>query len=325
MLEFQFSKEEMERVEAARIPKDTLQDRVKGFLPLFSEAHREIQNSVNKGEVPQALAILGECQTAAIELGTMIEEEKGEGHATVRVLERYCESIFQLHTRLSEPSDSAQEEKDSNEVWDEFAAFEDRLADSAEQDLKEKKEVVFVPYKTAFWETMESMWQRATEDEETEVYVIPAPYYYKDAYGREKIVEPHYEADYPEDVTITSFGDYSFEKRHPDMIIIQYPYDEYNHGLTIDPFFYGKNLKKYTEQLIYIPPLVLDEIGPEDGRARETIKYFCNTPGVVHADTVIVQSEQMRQVYVELLTEFAGEDTKQIWENKISTTGQTGL
>ena len=317
MLEYQFSKDEMERIGATRLPKITLQEKVKGFLPLFHEAHEEIQNSVNQGAIQQALALLGECQTAAIELGTMIEEERGEGHATVRVLEQYCESIFQLHTRLTEQSDLTHEEESFDEVQDELTAFEERLADSAGQDLKEKREVVFIPYKSAFWQTMESEWQRAAKDEETEVYVIPAPYYYKDAYGREKIGEPHYETNYPENVTITSYGKYDFEKRHPEMIVIQYPYDEYNHGLTVDPFFYAKNMKQYTEQLVYIPPLIMDEIGPEDERARETLKSFCNMPGVVHADKVIVQSEQMKQVYVELLTEFAGEDTRQIWENKI--------
>ena len=42
-------------------------------------------------------------------------------------------------------------------------------------------------------------------------------------------------------------------------------------------------------------------------------------PGVVYADRVIVQSEQMKKVYVQLLTEFAGENTKPIWEEKISS------
>lgn len=317
LLEYQFSKEEMKKVETARLPKETLKEKVKGFLPLFSEAHGEIQNSVKNGETPQALAILVECQTAAIELGTMIEEEKGEGHATVEILEQYCECIFRFHTRLSELLDSPRDVNHFDEVWKELKCFENQFSTSVEENLREKKEVVFIPYKTAFWGTMESMWQRATEDEETEVYVIPAPYYYKDAYGREKIGEPHYETDYPDNVTVTSLESYSFERHRPDKIIIQYPYDEYNHGLTIDPFFYGKNLKQYTEQLVYIPPLVMDEIGPEDERARETLKAFCNTPGVVHADKVLVQSEQMKQVYVELLTEFAGEDTKQIWEDKI--------
>jgi hypothetical protein len=40
-------------------------------------------------------------------------------------------------------------------------------------------------------------------------------------------------------------------------------------------------------------------------------------PGVVHSDVVIVQSENMRRLYIEKLTTAAGEDTRSIWENKV--------
>lgn len=317
LFEYRFSRQEMEEAEAARLPKETLQDRVMGFLPLFHEAHEEILDSVRKGAVDTAMGILGECQNVAIELGTMIEGEKGEGTVTVGVLEQYCETIFRLHQGLQERSQNQDTGVSSEELLRELSSFEERLEDSAGKELKEKKEVVFVPYKSSLWGAMESMWRAAVADDEYSVVVVPAPYYYKDAYGKAKSEELHYETEYPEDVTITSYEGYNFEKRHPDRIVIQCPYDEYNYGLTIHPFFYAKNLKKYTEQLIYIPPFVMDEIGPEDDRAKKMLKSFCNTPGVVHADTVILQSEQMKEVYVELLTEFAGEDTRPIWEEKI--------
>lgn len=49
--------------------------------------------------------------------------------------------------------------------------------------------------------------------------------------------------------------------------------------------------------------------------------YYCRMPGVVHADLTIVQSEAMRQAYIDYLTEFAGEDTRGIWETKIRGDG----
>ena len=124
---------------------------------------------------------------------------------------------------------------------------------------------------------------------------------------------------YPENVTITHYEEYEFQLHHPDRIVIQCPYDEYNYGITIHPFFYAKNLVTYTDQLVYVPALRMDEITPESDRARCNLKSYCNMPGVVDADWVIVQSEQMKKVYVQLLTEFAGEDTKPIWEEKISS------
>lgn len=316
--EYRFSKEEMEEAQRERLPKDTLKNRVRGFLPLFHEAHDEVRQRAETGDAAAAAGILGECQDAAIQLGTMIEDACGEGHATIRILEQYCEAVFRLHQSISgETEDQAA----ISRGLDELIRWEDNLEESIQTSIKERKEVVFVPYKTAYWGAMESVWQAAMEDEETDVYVIPAPYYYKDDIGKVKKEEPHYEEGYPEGVVITSYEEYNFEVHHPDCIVIQCPYDEYSYGLTIHPFFYARNLKKYTDRLVYIPPFVMDEIQKEDGRGRVTLRYFCNTPGVVHADQVILQSEQMKDVYVELLTEFAGEETREMWENKISGSG----
>ena len=48
-------------------------------------------------------------------------------------------------------------------------------------------------------------------------------------------------------------------------------------------------------------------------------------PGVVSADKIVVQSEQMRKVYIKKLTEFAGEDTAAVWEEKILGLGAPGF
>lgn len=318
--QYKFSRQEMEAAERERLPKETLQKQVQDFLPLFHEAHEEIRQMIQEGECDSAAGIMGECQNVAIQIGTMIENQCGEGHVTVGILERYCEALFQLHEYISGENGSADTIKIQGMIG-ELGQFEKKLAESAVSDIKEKKEVVFVPYKTAYWDAMESVWQAAVEDADTDVYVIPAPYYYKDDFGKTKKEEPHYETDYPEDVTLTSYEDYNFEAHHPDRIVIQCPYDEYSYGMTIHPFFYARNLKKYTDKLVYIPPFVMDEIQKGDERGRVTLRYFCNMPGVVHADQVIVQSEQMKDVYVELLTEFAGEETREMWEEKIQGTG----
>ena len=48
------------------------------------------------------------------------------------------------------------------------------------------------------------------------------------------------------------------------------------------------------------------------------MKYYCTVPGVVRADVVYVQSSNMREVYIQKLTDFAGLETKEIWEKKIA-------
>ena len=58
---------------------------------------------------------------------------------------------------------------------------------------------------------------------------------------------------FPEHVPVTDYNSYDFAKRRPDMIVIQNPYDEYNLTTSVHPFFYARNLRQYTDRLVYIP------------------------------------------------------------------------
>ncbi len=40
-------------------------------------------------------------------------------------------------------------------------------------------------------------------------------------------------------------------------------------------------------------------------------------PGVIHANYVVVQSEAMRQIYVDILTRYSGETTRSFWEGRV--------
>lgn len=315
---YHFSAEELEKVLSEREKKVTLQEEVNAFFPLFREIHEEIGKMIREAEWDTVLSLLGECQNTAIQIGTRVEERKGGECDFVKKWENYCEVVFGIHQEICE------------EKWNDTEALADRVQERLNavildievhlDELKEKKEIVFIPYKASLWHGgMQRVWEEAVQQKDIEVYVIPAPYYYKDAYGKAKTEKVCYETEnYPENVTITNFEEYDFQLHHPDRIVIQCPYDEYNYGITIHPFFYAKNLVKYTEDLVYIPGLLMDEAGDEEDRQRYNLKSYCNMPGVVYADHVIVQSGQMQKVYVELLTEFAGEDTKPIWEKKIS-------
>ncbi len=128
-----------------------------------------------------------------------------------------------------------------------------------------------------------------------------------------------YEGDLlPDHVAITDYRSYDFQNSRPDVVFIQNPYDEYNLTTSVHPFFYAANLKQHTDRLVYVPYFTLDEIGPGNKKASINMEHYVSMPGVTHADTVIVQSEQMRQSYIDFLTKAAGEDTKQIWEEKIT-------
>lgn len=186
------------------------------------------------------------------------------------------------------------------------------------RDIKLRREAVFLPYKASMWDSLESVWKAAEEDPDCDAYVIPIPYYDKNPDGSFR--EMHYEGDqYPKYVPVTWYEDYDFENRKPDLIFIHNPYDECNYITSVHPFFYSGNLKRFTERLVYIPYFIMGDIEPDNEKALEEMKHFCIVPGVINADQVIVQSEKMRQVYINVLTRFVvGQGSRRgYWEQKI--------
>ncbi len=103
------------------------------------------------------------------------------------------------------------------------------------------------------------------------------------------------------------------------MIYIHNPYDDFNLVTSVPPFFFSKNLKKYTDELVYIPYFILSEIKPDEDEKIEGMKHFCTVPAVIYADKIIVQSEAMRKIYVNVMTEYAkgSKADRKYWEAKI--------
>ncbi|MCR5237739.1 MAG: LicD family protein [Lachnospiraceae bacterium] len=179
-----------------------------------------------------------------------------------------------------------------------------------------RKEVVFLPYRAKYWPYMEKEWEKAAAAGDTDVYVIPIPYYDKGVYGINGDI--HYEADdFPDYVPITPFDRYDFDKRQPDRIVIQNPYDEFDNAITVHPRFYTKRLLEVTKELVYIPYFNIDDNSVTDEKSLYTAGFFVRTPGVIRADRIYLQSEAVKNMYIDKLCEFAGQDTRSIWEAKI--------
>ena len=90
---------------------------------------------------------------------------------------------------------------------------------------------------------------------------------------------------------------------------------------TVHPRFYSKILAAHTDKLTYIPAFLTDEIDELDMRAYKAMDEYVMMPGVVYADEVIVQSESIKKLYVKKLCDFYGEDSFNIWNEKIKGEG----
>ena len=185
-----------------------------------------------------------------------------------------------------------------------------------EQEKHFKKEIFFLPYQAAMWDSLESVWKAAYEDKEhCNAYVMPIPYCVRNP--DTSAFEWHCERDkFPKYVPTIAWENVDLEKWHPDIIAFHNPYDERNNVTSVDSRYYSSNLKKCTNRLVYIPYFVLNE-----PFTKERVSHFVLTPGVVNADLVFVQSEEMRQAYIDVLVESTNISDKGFWEKRILGTG----
>lgn len=297
------------------------------LLATLAGAHGEILQAMDGGNLVVARQLLEDCQNAAIQIGTMIEESEGEGFVTVGMLEEYCELAYQIHEGLQAEMVNQESANVSNPRYGLGTASSRklqkvlqkhliRIENSVKNDIPVRTEAVFLPYKASMWDSLESVWMAANEDPDCDAYVIPIPYYDKNPDGT--FGKMHDEsAMYPDYVQVVNYNEYDFAARRPDMIFIHNPYDNVNYVTSVHPSFYSENLKNFTDCLVYIPYFIEREYEPGNEKAMEHMEHFVLTPGVVRSNYVIVQSEVMRQIYIDILTRHSGEATRSFWAGRV--------
>jgi len=282
-------------------------------LEVLEEVHTELVNFIEKKQTVAAAELLAQCQQGAISIGNIIEEAGGDGAEEVKALEQYCELTYQLHEDLLRgvPINARQMAKKLKKPL--IIA-----SNGIRNRIPTQREIVFLPYKASMWDSLESVWKEMDADPTVTAIVMPIPYYDKDPDGAFR--QLHYEGMlFPIDVPVVSYQSYNIKERHPDAIYIHNPYDEANYVTSVHPDFYSSKLKEYTDELVYIPYFILGDIVPGNRDAVESVEHFVTVPGVINAHRVIVQSKEWRQVYIDVMTKYAGRNTRRYWEKKIET------
>lgn len=258
----------------------------------------------------QGVDILVKCRNIGLDLAASIDDASGRGTVLISLLADYCEMVGQLCFALADDTVC-------QELTDRIQIQLSRLAGGITCEIPDdKKEVLFLPYKASMWDSLESVWKAADEDEECEAYVVPIPYFDKNPDGT--FGEMHYEGDsYPSYVPVVSWKEYDIASRKPDVIYIHNPYDNCNYVTSVHPMFYAKELRKYTKMLVYISYFI--------AVSDEVEKGFCALPGTIYSHKVIVQSESVRQTYIEELHKLEEENNSKGMlgniENKVLALG----
>ena len=340
---YSFSEEDLERPGVKSFREIVLET-----ADTLSASEKKIMQEFMEGKWENCLLRISHCQEEAIAFGHAIEEKKGEGTEAVSFLEKYCEALYHAYKRIEELSEvegklsgeagyreERAEEKNGESVLRSLPAG---LRKDSERQLKKlgyylkkmrsalerewKRQIVFLPHRAKHFASLRPLIDALCE-EGCDCKIIPIPYY--DRLGDGSLSAMHYEGeDFPKEYEICDYRSFNFAVELPDAIVLNSPYDECNQVFTVDPFFYSKEMKKFTRKLVYIPYFVTDEINPkseEDGKAFVNMDYYVTVPGVFHADLTIVQSKEMKKAYLAKIYEFTNKEVRKKMSKKISGAG----
>lgn len=269
------------------------------------------------------ITYLSELQNNIVSFGTLTESIKGEECNTVKLLEQYLEVIYKVAKYVQKFDESINYEESAENkyaecdegVKDTFAS----ISEAIDSEIVNRRSVLFLPVKAKHFSSMRMAYEMEAATPDTDVYVMPLPYYYKEYDGSFKD-EMHIDTQefIKANIPVTDYSRFDLSLLCPEKIYINSAYDEYNMAVSVDTRFYARNVKKYTEKLIYIPYFKLMEFDRANYPCWYNMQYYCTVPGVVMADKVYVQSENTRKMYIAKLNEWAGDKQyTEIWEQKI--------
>lgn len=277
-------------------------ERLPGIKELSECAMQEIKN-LAKDLLPGDLDTAAALQQAAFDLGTQIESVYGEGYGPVHVLENICEFVY----RAGSGDDV------SSELEDALCELDILI----KEKITSRRDIVIMPFAGRYWKYLEPVYNMYKNDPGVNVHVVPIPYYYKEYDG--VFAGEVFDTDsYPPGVVTADHGSFDLEGMHPYKLIIQNPFDEWNSVFSVPKRLYSCVIRKFTDELVYIPFFVTDDFTKEQEREFTNMDAYVCVPGVINADRIILPSETLKNTYIDKITDFVkSEDVRPALEKKI--------
>ena len=327
----------------------TLTDIARQYVSVLDEMMEACTAQMQEQQYGDVLSVLPELQQLVVDFGTLLEEVRGEENLCVQKvvakIQEYCDVLYalyeQMNIRLQEPdtlkigqqpADVSDADATVRASYEAFARSYTKMKAEIQQFCIARRSVLFICTGMREWHAYEHLCDEERQKADTDVYIACVPTEFKDIYGHAEYGQNTEDANTMriQDHIQNLYGEFADNIRTmpwqkvnpallaPDTIYIQDPYDGENPCLTIPPMYYAGNLRKYTKNLIYVPSYKEKEFGVEDTTDRYNMKHYVTAPALMYADQIYVQSENMRQRYLECLVEFSGEAYRAIWERKIS-------
>lgn len=222
----------------------------------------------------QSAGLYGDAQEGALAISEFIKQVDGEEAPTVTLLEEYCQLLYRANN-----IELAMQEQIT------------KVENSVREDLKPAKiEIVFLCYSASMSDSVFTIYQAAKADPNCEAVWLPIPYFELGSDGSIGAARFDGIECYDDTVECFDWRKYDINARHPDIIVTYAPYDEGNYVTRIHPDFFCRRLRELTDLLVYVPYYV----------SADTLdKHLCTVAGCVYAHKVVVQSEKIRDIYID--------------------------
>lgn len=188
------------------------------------------------------------------------------------------------------------------------------------REMIQKRRVLFLPVKASWWNSLAPHYMPEAERNDTQVVVACIPWYEMNA-DLSRGAKHEESAFFSGEMNVIPAESTDLLSQLWDVIYIQFPYDGTEQTIQTDEAYYAEHLRRITDRLVYVPCYAPAEPAVGDIQGRRALEYLIEQPAVVYADEIRLPSEEMRQLYLDVMTGIAGKGTREFWEKKITVTG----
>lgn len=282
---------------------------VRKLSAIISKMGALMQETAAEKNLSDFLYLLETMQNGYMQIGSIIENSRGEDHPCIRVVEQICETLFRAFEDTQREGGISAEK--AGKLSKECANADEQIR----CQYTDITAVLFVIDRAKNWKAVESLYRACAADPECLVKVMQVPWRMKEGIfdlSEKKCLDQMSISD----PALVAEDEYDIAKVHPDVIITTYGYDQYNYVRSTDVKYYTKILYKETDRLVYLPWFTLTAFGKGDPQWA-TVPFFARIPGVLYADRTVVQSERVKRIYIDAMEEMEPSVPEQYWKEKI--------
>ena len=248
-------------------------EQILSLLQSYEEAHSTLRSFIAERREKEATSLLVLCQEGMEKIEGEVRANLAEAGGLTELFLQYQEALFRTYQALSTAESGMEFLQKAESV---YFRIKDEIEEIAVHSL-----ILFLPYKASMWDSMESIYLAARKDPSCEALVMPISYFERAEGG--SFGEAQNERDkFPVHIPLIT-EDFSIEEEQPDLIYIHNPYDDANLVTSVHPRYYSSNLKKYTDNLVYVPYFTTMGILNHGDAFR---------PAFQNVDYIVVQNEE---------------------------------